>query len=469
MRGCAAALLGVLVCSLPALAQVAAERPVTERIAIRSDSGRVDSETGIVAFTRKSDVGARPVAFVIGGGPGTSSAYLNLGALGPLRIAFDGAASTLRPLTVNDESWLAFTDLVFVDPPGTGQGRVIGNDAKTKERIWAVDGDVNLLADAIASWLRKHDRNGAVKVLVGQSYGGLRAPRIADALHRRHGIAPNGLILVSPILDYGWRYHARSSPLSFLTLLPSFAAARMENEGAFDPHKLIAVQAYASTAFVDDFLKGPRDREAQQRMVVRITDITGLPRAVVEAAKGRVDENLFAREAARMKGKVTSFYEPGIAGDDPDPSVPRPDYADPFLAALKAPLTAAMADLLRTNGKPPSIPYVVSNDNVFQNWRWSDDHGMPEAVTAMRKMLALDRGLHVLVAHGYSDLATPYFESSLILDQLPDFGGRVIQRNYRGGHMFYGRDDSRVAFRRDAQAFFVSLVTNPLSNPLVKP
>ena len=223
----------------------------------------------------------RPVAFVVGGGPGTSSAYLNLGALGPQRIAFEGAASTPRPLLANKESWLAFTDLVFVDPPGTGQGRLLRNDSKVKERVWSVDGDIDLLSDAIASWLRKHDRIDAPKVLVGQSYGGLRAPRIANALHRRHGIALNGLILVSPVLDYGWRYHAHSSPLSYMTLLPSFAAARMENEDAFDAQKLAAVQDYARTAFVDDYLKGPRDREALQRMVIRVTAITGLPKTVV--------------------------------------------------------------------------------------------------------------------------------------------------------------------------------------------
>lgn len=445
----------------PALSQQQTDRPLSERIAVRNDKGRVDADVGIVAFTRKPSSGVRSVAFVIGGGPGTSSAYLNLGALGPQRIAFEGAASALRPLTANNESWLAFTDLVFVDPPGIGQGRVNGADAKAKERVWSVDGDVSLLADAIASWLRKHDRTDSPKVLVGQSYGGLRAPRIADALHRRHGIAPNGLILVSPILDYGWRYHARSSPLSYMTLLPSFAAARMESEGAFDPQKLIAVQDYARTDFADDFLKGLRDREALQRVIVRVTAITGLPRTVVEAAKGRVDESLFAREIARRSGKVASSYDPAIAGDDPDPSAPRPDFADPFLGALKAPLTAAMADLLRANGKPPAVPYAISNEDVFQNWRWAEDHGMPESVTALRRMLALDRGLRVMVAHGFSDLATPYFETSLILDQLPDFGGRVTQRNYRGGHMFYGRDDSRAAFRNDAESFFRNLSVQP--------
>jgi carboxypeptidase C (cathepsin A) len=422
----AATMLAALAFACPAQAET--HSPIAERIAVRDAAGRVDADAGIVAFIRKPQSAIRPVAFVIGGGPGTSSAYLNLGALGPQRIAFDGAASALRPLVANEDSWLAFTDLVFVDPPGTGQGRLVKTDAKAKERVWSVDGDIDLLSDTIASWLRKHDRANAPKVVVGQSYGGLRAPRIAEALHRRHGIALNGLVLVSPILDYGWRYHARSSPLSFMTLLPSFAAARMESEGTFDAHKLIAVQDYASTAFVDDYLKGSRDREALQRMIVRVTAITGLPRAVVEAAKGRVDENLFAREIARRSGKVASTYDPGTAGDDPDPSAPRPDFADPFLGALKAPLTAAMASLLRENGKSSAIPYVVSNDTVFQAWRWSDGHGMPEAVTALRKMLALDQGMRVLVAHGFSDLQTPYFESALILAQLPDFNGRVQQR-----------------------------------------
>ncbi len=446
---------------LPLQAQPA-EPPVTERIAVRGENGRVDAETGVVAFTRAPMQGSvRPVAFVIGGGPGTSSAYLNLGALGPSRIAFEGAASALRPLLANDESWLAFTDLVFLDPPGTGQGRLVRNDAKTKERVWSVDGDIELLSDAIATWLRQHDRANAPKVIVGQSYGGLRAPRIADALHRRHGVALNGLILVSPVLDYGWRYHARGSPVSYMTLLPSFAAARMESEGAFDAQKLSAVQDYARTAFVDDYLKGPRDREALQRMVIRVTAITGLPKAVVEAARGRIDETLFVREAARRDGKVISSYDPAVAADDPDPSTPRPDFADPFLAALKPPLTTAMGNLLRNNGKPPPLPYVVSNDVVFENWRWSDGHGMPEAVTALRRMLSLDRGLRVLVAHGYSDLQTPYFESMLILAQLPDFGGRIEQRNYRGGHMFYSRDESRIQFRRDAESFFGHMLKQP--------
>ncbi len=472
-------LMGLVVAPLPANAQASnktaaenailvdlpgralAVRVIAERVSVKDDDDRVDAETGVIAFLRGDGAQPRPVTFVIGGGPGTSSAYLNLGALGPWRIAFKGAPSVVRQLMPNAATWLDFTDLVFIDPPGTGQGALLQQDAKAKERVWSVDGDIDLLSDTIALWLRNHDRLSAPKLLLGQSYGGFRAPRIAEALHGRHGVALKGLILASPVLDYGWRYHARTSPLSFATLLPSFAAARMESEGSFDPHKLSAVEDYARSAFLEDYLRGAKDAQAQSRLIERVIAITGLPANIVSAAHGKIDEKLFAREFARPKGKVASSYDPSVANDDPDPASPRPDYADPFLATLKAPLTIAMWDLLKTTTDGPQRAYVVANETVFDQWQWNADHGLPESVTALRKMLALDSALRVLVVHGYSDLQTPYFESTLILNQLPDFGGRVVQRNYRGGHMFYSRDESRAAFRKDAETFVATIMGTP--------
>jgi carboxypeptidase C (cathepsin A) len=429
-----------------------------EAIAVRDDDGRIDAEAGIVAYLRDGGGSARPVTFVIGGGPGTASAYLHLGALGPWRIPF--SLSGVRQLQPNAESWLDFTDLVFIDPPGTGLGRLVANDAKAKERVWSVDGDVTLLADTIAAWLRKHDRIASPKSLVAQSYGGIRAPRIAESLHRRHGLSFRSLILISPILDYGWRYHARSSPLSFATLLPSFAAARMEQEGKSDAKALATVEYYARGQFIEDYLRGLRDKDALKSLVTRVTEITGLPPEVVQSARGRIDEKIFAREFARKHGKIISFYDPAVSGDDPEPATPRPDLADPFLAAMKAPLTEAMAKLLKGAGKLP--PYNLGNETVFENWRWNSEHGLPESTTALRRLLALDPQLRVIVAHGTSDLATPYFESRLILDQFPDFGeGRVMLRLYPGGHMFYSRDGSRAALRRDVQPLYTDTTGRP--------
>lgn len=447
--------------SLPLPDRTLTFRSAVERLPVKDDYGQADADVGSIAFLQSDASTSRPVTFIIGGGPGTSSAYVNLGAIGPWRIAFDGTPSKVQPLLPNADTWLDFTDLVFIDPPGTGQGSLLKQDAKIKERVWSVDGDIDLLSDAIAAWLRHHDRLAAPKLLLGQSYGGFRAPRIAEDLHNRHGIALKGMVLVSPALDYGWRYHARTSPLSYATLLPSFAAARLERENAFDARKLIAVEDYASSVFVVEYLRGLRDKEALSRLIDRVTAITGLPANVVTAARGRIDEQLFSREFARQDGMVTSSYDPSAAGDDPDPAAPRPDYADPFLARLKAPLTIAMSDLLKTGTIDQPSAYVVSSDSVFDAWQWNSDHGLPESLTALRKMLALDPALRVLVVHGYADLQTPYFESTLILNQLPDFGGRLAQRNYRGGHMFYSRDDSRAAFRKDGQALVAATTGQP--------
>ncbi len=134
----------------------------------------------------------------------------------------------------------------------------------------------------------------------------------------------------------------------------------------------------------------------------------------------------------------------------PIPATPRSDYADPFLAALEG--AADDCDVRSHQGEHGRVAARLTSSQAkpsSTNGKWNSDHGLPEAVTALRKMLALDPALRVLVAHGYSDLQTPYFESTLILNQLPEFGGRIAQRNYRGGHMFYSRDESRAAFRKD--------------------
>ena len=441
-------------------------RAGASRIPIKDKDGRVDAEAGIVSFLRDGgDAASRPVTFVVGGGPGTSSAYLNLGALGPWRIDFDGAPSTPRVLKPNTETWLGLTDLVFVDPPGIGQGRLLSNSKATRERLWSVSGDVNALAAVIASWLHANGRAASPKVLLGQSYGGFRAPRLAEALQVRHGVALNGLILVSPVLDYGWRYHARTSPLSFAALLPSFAAARLEAEGRLSADALAGAEAYARGAFITDFLRGPADREAVDRMIARITALTSLPAELVRATRGRIDEHTFEREAARASGRISSTYDATITSPDPDPTAPRPDIADPVLAGLKAPLNVAMTEMLRTKlGQGTATPFNVASDPMFDSWDWDSQHGLPESVTALRKMLALDSKLRVLVAHGYTDLQAPYFESALILDQLPNLSDkntgekeRVLRRTYPGGHMFYNRAGSRAAFHADAGIFYRSL------------
>lgn len=447
--------------SAPALRESAHRLDLSDGpLAFRAQAGRIatagGSEAGFIAYlaTGKGDA-VRPVTFVLGGGPGTSSAFAHLGALGPWRMAFEGSPSRVPGLQPNPETWLRFTDLVFIDPPGTGSAAAPANSKR--DVVWSVDGDRDLIADVIARWLAAQNRRPSAIVIAGQSYGGLRAPRIAERLRAQHELAVRGLVLISPVLDYGWRYQARSSPLPMATLLPSFAATAMEAEGRFSDKDLADVETYAAGNFIADYLRGPQDVAAVERMVRRVTTMTGLPADVVRAAHGRIDEDQFVREFARARGRVLSSYDASISGRDPDSTRPSPGAADPFLAALRAPVAQAMNALLRDTLQAPQA-YAVVSEEAFEAWDWGRDGGLPESVTALRRLMALDPKLRILVAHGYQDLQTPYFETKLILDQFGDLAGqRLIRKTYPGGHMFYSRDSSRQSFAREAAEFYAAL------------
>ena len=236
-----------------------------------------------------------------------------------------------------------------------------------------------------------------------------------------------------------------------VSLLPSLAAVRMERDGAFDPAALAGVEAYACGPFVADLLAGESDAAAVARLVDRVTALTGLDRATVAAAKGRLDAGDFARETRRGSGQRISVYDATVSAPGGGPR-----GHDPVLDAMTAPLTSAiLAHYRDTLGWLPDRRYMLLNGPVSRAWDWGEGRGQPEAMTALAEVLALDPGLRVLVAHGYTDLVTPYFGSALLLRQLPaETAARAREAVYRGGHMFYTRPESRRALRSDAAALY---------------
>ena len=399
---------------------------------------------------------ARPVTFAVNGGPGAASAYLQIGALGPWLLPMAGeriAPSQDVALVPNAETWLDFTDLVFIDPVGTGFSRLVDPDDALRGRYLSVDGDTDAIADFILKWLTENGRTGSPKYFVGESYGGFRGPLVAEALATDRGVGLDGLVLVSPVLDFGWWQQPEYAPLPMASLLPSLAAARMEREGAFDPADLAEVEDYARGAFVTDLLAGEGDGAAVARLVDRVTALTGLDRAAVAADHGRIDASDYARETRRGSGKRISVYDATVSAPGGGPR-----GHDPVLDAMTAPLTSAMLGHYRdTLGWLPDRRYMLLNTPVSRSWDWGGGRGQPEAMTALAEVLALDPGLRVLVVHGYTDLVTPYFGSALLLDQLPaEVAGRVGAATYRGGHMFYTRPESRRALRSDAAALYAA-------------
>ncbi|MGV2979125.1 S10 family peptidase [Camelimonas sp. ID_303_24] len=454
-------------------------------IPLRDADGALLAEVAYVAYLRRDaddkanprdnskslsdrterDVSTRPITFVFNGGPGASSAWLNFGALGPRIVRFgnQGDAPSDAPLLRdNPETWLPFTDLVFIDPPGTGFSRLASDKEALRKNFWSVDGDIKGLARVVSRYLTDNGRLTSPKYLVGESYGGFRAPKLASALQTGEGIGVNGVVMLSPVLDFA-RLGAQTDPvIGQAGLLPSMAAARLERDGKLTPEALKPVEEYARGPYVADLLRGPRDAAAQGRINAKVAEFTGLDPALVARLGGRVDGRTFAREFRRAGGgdarnDIVSQYDANVGAPDPWPLSLMARNDDPILDGAQAPLASAAVDeITRTIGWRPEGRYHLLSEQVNRGWDWGRGLRPPEALSDLRAALALDPEMKVLVVHGYGDLVTPYFQSSLDLASLPAIGGadRTPLRVYPGGHMFYTREASRRAFVEDARKLY---------------
>lgn len=429
------------------------------------EGGKLQAEIAYIAYTMAAKPGepAQPVTFALNGGPGAASAYLNIGAVGPWRLPLE--SNSISPsmsvgLVPNDGTWLDFTDLVFIDPVGTGYSRSADGEAK---RYWSVDADASVLSSAIARYLRANDRVASPKFFLGESYGGFRGPLIAGKLQEEIGVGLSGLVLVSPVLDFAWLQAPRTTPWLHVTKLPSLAAAAMERAGKVPTRATLAeAEAYAVGPYLADLLKGPGDGEAVSRLGDRVGAFAGLDPAFVRRQAGRLSAGSVQREIGRDEGRVASAYDTAVTGWDPDPTASFSGFEDPLLTGLQAPLTSAMLDLYATrlNYRVPDLRYELLNNAVNRGWTWGSGRSAPEAVGALRGAMALDGNLRVLIVHGFTDLVTPYFASKLLIDQMPPLGGggRLGLSVYPGGHMFYARPDSRAAFHRDAADLYAAAI-----------
>ncbi|MGH6784177.1 MAG: S10 family serine carboxypeptidase-like protein, partial [Sphingomicrobium sp.] len=287
-----------------------------------------------------ADSAKRPVTFAINGGPGAASAWLDLGAMGPWRLPLDrpSPSPSASPVTSdNADTWLDFTDLVFIDPPGTGYSRILAKGDETRRHFYSVNGDIEALAVTIRKWLAANKRLDSPKFIVGESYGGFRAPKLARRLQDEEGIGVAGLVLISPVLDFGW-FEGANNPLTFAMRLPSQTAVARGLAGPEGRAALSDVEAYAAGPYLADLLRGERDSQALSRIAEKVASFTGLDPALVRKLGGRVGMATFAREKDRASGMVTSLYDARVGGFDPSPHAAVSDYSDPVLDAIKSPL-----------------------------------------------------------------------------------------------------------------------------------
>ena len=296
--------------------------------------------------------GDRPVMFVFNGGPGASSAFLHMGAVGPVRVAFpsDGSLPQMPPALVrNDESWLAYTDLVFVDPVGTGFSRVVedrgrdGADGKPKQNgdggdekeYFGYKRDLESLCEFIGRWLSRNQRWGSPVFIAGESYGGYRVGRLVRMLQETTGIGLSGAVLISPALEFASLAPTDYDVLAWVDLVPTMAlaAARHGRSRAFDAgtpseEDLRQAEAFATGDLTTLLTRGASMAQADRgRVLGRLADLIGLPVDLVARAEGRISPHVFARELLRDQRKVLGLYDATVTTTDPFPD--RETFAGP--------------------------------------------------------------------------------------------------------------------------------------------
>jgi carboxypeptidase C (cathepsin A) len=404
---------------------------------------------------RNSGTNNRPITFAFNGGPGAASAFLTLGLVGPRIAEFASHDATATRLHDNPHTWLAFTDLVMIDPVGTGWSRPAKSDGAGS--FYGVHADARALAKTIALYLSRNGRSNSPKYILGESYGGYRAAKVAQVLQREQGIAVSGIIMVSPLLEGGLIFGKRFA-LGAALQLPSLAAAELERKGAFTKEAQAEAERFALTEYLIT-LAGPRPTgEVARRFYARVAQITGIPEEIVAKSRGFIRDS-YVKHLRSAEGKIVSRYDATFAVPDPYPDQQTARGPDPLLDGLTRAYGALFADYARDElGFRTELTYILLAGDVSGKWDWGEAGGRGAASISdeLQELLALIPSFRLLVAHGYSDMVTPYAVSRYVLDQLPPIGdpARTQLQVYRGGHMFYIDAQSRKAFSADAKAFY---------------
>jgi carboxypeptidase C (cathepsin A) len=424
-------------------------------LAFYDQSGDQSAAVFYTAYVAKGARTNRPLTFVFNGGPGAASAFLHLGLVGPriLDLGPDGHDAATAALRDNPDTWLAFTDLVLIDPIGTGWSRTVKpDDAK---HFWSIGADADSFAKAIALYVAKNNRAASPKYLFGESYGGFRAAKVARALERDQGIVTAGIVMLSPMLE-GWlTFGDDESALRAALQLPSLAAAELERKNAFNPAALADAEKFAMTDYLTTMAGAPPQGAIGKAFFGRVAQLTGLPVDVVTQARGFV-ENAFVK-SLRRDGKIVSRYDATFAVDDPYPELRAARGPDPILDGVSRSYGGAMASYARNElGFKTEMTYTLLSSQVTSGWDWHGGRLQASAEDDLRTLLAFSPTFRLLIAHGYSDMITPYGMTRYALDHLPPMAppGRAQLKLYRGGHMLYINPQSRKAFSADAAAFY---------------
>ena len=425
-----------------------------------------------IAYTRDgvTDPTGRPVTFVFNGGPGSASLWLHMGVFGPRRIDVpseaENAGAPPYDIVDNALSILDVTDLVFIDPVGTGYSRAVGS-GKAKD-FYGVREDARSLAQFVRRWITENKRWNSPKYIAGESYGTTRAAALTDELTRGfNGIYVNGLVLISAILDFTGARYQPGNEMPYLSFLPTFAATAWYHDRLPDrPESLEVlldeVRRFTLEDYAPALLKGHRLTEPERVAVVdKLARYTGLDRGYIERTELRINNRRFMKELLRDQGLVVGRFDSRYTGRDYDDAGEFFDD-DPSGYGITGAYVASVNHYLTGElGVDFTREYRVLTREPGRHWNWSIDRNRrwpsfvnvaPWIGTAMRE----NKDMRVMVASGYYDLATPFFASENTMNTNGIPTERVIMTYYEAGHMMYVHGPSLDKFTRDVRAFIAA-------------
>lgn len=440
----------------------------TGMLPIKNKTGEVEAGMFFMAYTKKgADPGSRPLMFSFNGGPGSSSVWLHLGALGPKRVPMMPEGHLPPPpyrLEDNPHTWLHDTDLVFIDPVGTGYSR----PAKPElgEKFWSLKGDIESVGEFIRLYLSRYQRWSSPLYLVGESYGTTRAAGLSGHLIE-HGIAFNGVLLVSSILNFQTADFTPGNDSPYILFLPTYAATAHYHgmagkRRALRPF-LAEVEKFASTEYTLALQKGDSLSAAERRRIIqKLAQYTGLRPEYIDQADLRIHIHQFCKELLRTKKLTVGRLDSRFTGVDRLATGHTPDY-DPSMTAIRPPYTAMLNDYVRRElGYETDSPYFIlgGEEKLWEKWDWgSARKGHPDTSEALRSAMSKNPYLKVFVASGYYDLATPYAATYYTLDHMgltPEQRANFTCEEYSAGHMMYIHEEMLLKLHRDVTAFLAT-------------
>jgi carboxypeptidase C (cathepsin A) len=444
------------------------------RLLLRSEDGKKRASFFFTAYTKdNADPTERPLIFAFNGGPGSSSVWLHFGLFGPRRVVLDdeGMPESLPGRLVDNEfSILDVADVVFIDPVGTGFSR--GIPEEESQTFHHFRRDIESVGEFIHLYLSRHGRWASPIYLAGESYGTTRSAALAGHLLTRFGLALNGILLISSILDFAtapfdkrtWTFPP-GADLPYILFLPAYAASGWYHGVVAPEHRdrslrefLDEVEEFALGDYALGLLKGDQlDQPAFDEMVARVSAYTGLDEEYVRRYRGRIEILRFCkallRDKARTVGRLDSRYT-GIDrfadGDSME--------SDPSYTAILGAYTSAANDHLRRNLQYSSdLPYEILSTKVHEAWDYEDfKNSQVEVVETLRATMSQNPLMKVFVANGYFDLATPYFATEHTFSHMgldPDVRANVEMQYYEAGHMMYAHMPSLERLADDMREF----------------